>query len=201
MKKEKWFDESGNEIPASRITALEKTMEAASARILKKAQKLNTELVQLKNEVHSVSEGLFVKVMKQNDVDISKRKGNFSWFNFDRSVKIEISVNERVVFDDMLMKAAKEKLFTFIDEQVPADISFIKDLITEAFQTRNGKLDTKRVMQLVRYKKKIKHQLFRDAVDLIESSIRKPDSKIYSRIWVRNDQGEYENVELNYSSI
>lgn len=75
-------------------------------------------------------------------------------------------------------------------------------MIIDAFETqRNGQLDTKAVMKITRYEKRIDDAKFSAAVDLINSAIRRPKSKSYFRVSVRNEEGGYDNVDLNFSSI
>lgn len=196
-----WKDEAGNVIPANRITKSEKIREKHAEQILKDAKKASEFLRLLKEKVNHATEEVMATVAEENKIDMTKRKGNFTWFNFDRSVKIEISINERIVFDDMLIAACKEKLMSFIDTTVSGTEEFVKDLILDAFNTAQGRLDTRKVMSLLKYQKRIKNNLFQEAMDLLTNAIRRPDSKTYSRVWIKNAKGEYENIDLNYSSL
>jgi hypothetical protein len=38
-------------------------------------------------------------------------------------------------------------------------------------------------------------------MDLIDKAIRRPNSRSYYRVAIRNNQGEYESIDLNFSSI
>ena len=201
MKKKKWIDEAGNEIPAHRITVAEKIAEKHSFYLFGLAINVNEQLRLIKEAVLSCSNEVYEAVMTENGVDVSKRKGNFTWFSFDRSIKIEVAINELVVFDDVTITACREKLMQFLKKSLNSTQEFIKDLILDAFQTRAGKLDTKKIMYLLKYEDKIKDQLYSDAMDLLKKSIRKPSKKTYYRIWKRNSSGEYDNIELNFSSI
>jgi len=203
MKKKKWIDEAGHEIPEHRITQTEKLAEKYSSQILASALKANAALQQIKLDIELKSRELFDEVMKEANVDLSqsKHKGNFSWYNFDRSVKIEVSIAERVVFDEALIEACKEKLLLFINKNISSGKQFIKDLILDAFQTSKGKLDTKKIMYLLKYKAKINEPLYSEAMDLLEKSIRRPDKKVYFRVSQRESNGEYKNIELNFSAI
>lgn len=201
MAKKKWIDEAGNEIPEHRVSSAEKLAEKHSTTLLKAALQINEMLKSIKEMVHTYSNEIFDLVMLENNTDVNKRKGNFTWYNFDRSIKIEVNVSERIVFDDVLIQACLSKLLTFINKSLRADQKFIEDLIIDAFQTRAGKLDTKKIMYLKRHKERINNPLYTEAMDLLDKSIRRPDKKIYFRIWKRNSNGEYENVELNFSSI
>ena len=78
---------------------------------------------------------------------------------------------------------------------------FIKQMITDAFSTTKGKLDAKKVMSLLRYKSKVKTPLFLEAMDHLENSIRRPDSKQYFRVFGKLEDGSYQLIDLNFSSI
>jgi hypothetical protein len=198
-----WKDETGLEIPANRIKQSEKLREKNAAKLLKEAVALNRKLATFKTEIETASREVLEAVRAENNSD-KETKGNFIWYNFDRSIKVEVSINERIEFDDLLIGIAKEKLDSFISENTTATEEMIKALVMEAFSTSRGKLDSKKVMGLVKYRQRIpqgKYPLFHEAIDTIESAIRRPDSKTYFRIWHKDDSGAYQNVDLNFSSI
>ena len=56
-------------------------------------------------------------------------------------------------------------------------------------------------MSLLKYRSKIDNPLFQEALKLLEQSIRHPDSKRYFQIYVRNSEGAYDNIDLNFSNI
>jgi hypothetical protein len=195
-----WTDEKGIQIPYNRITPLERKMEVKSFNLAKKAVDLHNRLSEFKREVAEICQGIYEQYMAENKVK-KTAKGNFTWYNFDRSIKIEVSVNERIEFDDMAIDAAKAKLEEFLQNNVEAKDEFVKELIMNAFETSRGKLDVKKVMSLVRYKSKIKAPLYQEAIELIENGIRRPDSKMYFRVWQRDEEGKYIYIDLNLSSI
>lgn len=202
MVKKKWIDEAGNEIPVSRVTKFEKHTEKMADKLYKEATKINDMLKAFKDLAFSVSQEMFDNVMKDADLKkIEKHKGNITWYNFDRSLKFEININERIVFDDLLITASKEKLMSFISSKTTGVDTYVQDIIMDAFETRHGKLDTRKVTGLLKYRKRISDKTFAEAMELLEKSIKRPSSKKYFRIWVRNEAGEYENLELNFTSV
>lgn len=196
-----WKDEKGISIPATRITKSERTREKQSHLAYKNALRLNADLKAFKEKLRLICQQVFAEGMnelKQND---KENKGGFTWFNFDRSLKVMVSVNERIDFDDITIKAAKECLDAFLAEQLNDKENFIRELINSAFSNTKGMLDSKRIMSLLGYRSKIKAAKFQEALDLIEKSIRRPDSKQYIRIFYRDGNGEYIPIDLNFSSI
>lgn len=196
-----WTDENGVQIPANRITRAEKIREKKTAMLLKKAQDLNARLKAFKEELKEACDEMEEVSLGELGVNADNFKGNLTFFNFDRSIKIERSISEPMKFDDLTIAAAKEKLDLFLREAIESKFDFAKEMVMSAFETRNGKLDPKKITPLTRYEAKVNHPLFTDACRLIQQAIRRPDSKTYYRIWVKEDGEKHEAVELNLSNI
>lgn len=197
-----WQDESGTTMPYSRITKVERKKETESAKLLKKALKINTDLEDFKQLVNTVCTDIYERYMESVNLDPTKPpKGNFTWFNFDRSIKIEVSISEQITFDDLGITACKEKLELFLNNNLESKDAFIKQMVLDAFETSRGKLDAKKVTSLLRYRSKIKAVLFQEALNLLEESIRRPKSKTYFKVSAKDQAGEYQNINLNFSSI
>jgi len=196
-----WTDENGVQIPANRITRAEKIREKKTAMLLKKAQDLNARLKAFKEELKDACDEMEEVSLGELGVNTENFKGNLTFFNFDRSIKIERSISEPMKFDDLTIAAAKEKLDLFLREAIESKFDFAKEMIMTAFETRNGKLDPKKITPLTRYEAKVNHPLFSDACRLIQQAIRRPDSKTYYRIWVKEEGDKHEAVELNLSNI
>lgn len=188
------------EIPFTRITAEEKNRERQAAKLLADAKKINSMLAAFKDNVSETCTQVYEAYMASRKIT-APMKGNFTWYNFDRSIKIEVSVNERIEFDDMSLAACRSKLNEFLEGAIDSKVEFIKDLINEAFTTSRGRLDSKKVMSLLKYKSKIKEPAFSEAMDYLEQSIRRSTSKTYFRVWEKGKSGEYEAIDLNFSSI
>jgi hypothetical protein len=200
VKDKKWTDEAGSVVPLDYVSPGNRFKERAAARILKDAKRINKQLKDFKVKMQELCNAVYLKMLEEFKAK-AESKGNFTWFNFDRSIKIDVTVNERIDFDDLTIKACKQKLHEFLDQNLSAKQEFVKEMVTDAFSTSRGKLDAKKVMGLLKYRQQIKAPLFQDALNLLEESVRRPDSKVYFRIWERNDAGEYKLIDLNFSSI
>lgn len=200
VKEKQWTDETGSVVPIDYISLGNRLKERSAGSLLKNAKRLNKQLKKFKAKTQELCDKVY-KAMLEEFKAKADSKGNFTWFNFDRSIKIDVSVSERIDFDDLTIKACKQKLYEFLDANLDAKQAFVKEMVTDAFSTSRGKLDAKKVMSLLKYRQQIKAPLFQDALNLLEESIRRPDSKVYFRIWERNGSGEYELIDLNFSSI
>lgn len=194
-----WTDENGTQIPYNRTTKSERLIERHSASLAKKALKINSDLAKFKDEVTSYCQEIAEQVLKELDSK-KEHKGNFTFFNFDRTIKIDVDAKERIEFDDLTIQAAKEKLDSFLEDSVQGE-TVVKQLILDAFTKSRGKLDVKKVLSLLKYRDRVNDNRFKDAINLIEKSIRRLQSRTYFRVWIKNDSGEFESVDLNFSSI
>lgn len=196
-----WTDESGNMVQTSRLTATEKLMEKNSERIYKRSVEINELLKKFKNDIQQWCDEVYQTYVKEKNIDGKVSKGNFTFYNFNRTVKIEVNINERIEFDELGIQSARQLLEEFLQENVQTQDDVIKQLILDAFSTRNGRLDTKKVLNLIRYRSKIKNDKFLRAIELLEESIRKPSSKTYFRLYVKDEQCKWNAVELNFSAL
>lgn len=196
-----WYDEVGQAIPVNRVTKIEKLFERQSAKLLKGAVGLHQKLADFKTEITQICQEAYLLFMKDKGLNPKSSKGNFTWYNFNRSIKVEVNINELIDFDDLGIQAAKEVFSSFLNENVQSKDQFIKQMVLDAFETSRGKLDAKKIFGLIRYKSKIKNQRFQEAVKLLEESIRRPKSRTYFRVSKKNSSGKYEVIDLNFSSI
>ena len=198
-----WTDESGVQIPYNRTTRLERLKERTLYRLYSRSKKMNEDLIKFKIDLQDIVEEIIAAAREANEVKLDG-KGNFTLYNFDRSLKIEVNVNELIRFDDITLESAKEVLLGIVRKNLSGD-DFILGLVEDAFQTSRGKLDTRKILGLKKHTQRIKTKEIREewekAMVLIDQSISRPDSKTYYRIWYKDEQGQYQNVELNFSAI
>ncbi len=196
-----WIDESDERIPTNRVTKYERLAERTLASLGKEAIKINKALTTFKDKIATQAQKLYEAYMKEKDGKIGKNKGSVTLFNFDRSLKVQVDVTERIVFDDLAIKNVQDKLMAFIDQAVSSEKEFIQSIVKSAFETSRGKLDVKKVLSLKKHAGRIKNKLYHEAMDELDAAIRRPKSKTYFRVWVRNAEGGYDDVQLNFSAI
>ncbi|MBI9055487.1 MAG: DUF3164 family protein [Bacteroidales bacterium] len=200
VKDKEWTDETGRVVPIDYISPGNRLKERSAGTLHRKAKSINEKLVDFKAEVQEICDKVYKKMIEEFKAK-PDGKGNFTWFNFDRSIKIDVTVNPRIEFDDLTIQACKQKLDEFLNENLDSKQEFVKEMVKDAFSTSRGKLDNKKVMNLLKWRTKVKDPLFQAALDLIEDSIRNPSSKVYFRIWEQDKSGEYKLIDLNFSSI
>lgn len=198
-----WIDESGAQIPYNRTTPLERLKERKAFTLFTKSKSISEKLADFKNEVTDIVNEVLEAARVANEVKLTG-KGNFTFYNFDRSLKIEVNVNEMIRFDEITIESAKEVLLELIRKNIQGD-DFVISLVEDAFQTSRGKLDTKKVLGLKKHGSRIKNKELKKewnrAMDLIDKSISRPKSKTYYKVWFKDESGEYQPIELNFSSL
>ena len=202
-KDKTWIDESGSLIPYNRTTPTERQREKSAFQLAKKAININNLLSDFKEFVSLATEEVLNDAREANEVKLDL-KGNYTWYNFDRSIKIQVDISEPIKFDEIQIAAAKEKLMNLIRTNISGD-EFIISIVEDAFQTSTGRLDPKKILGLRKHSKRIKSTLLKaqwdETMSLIDESITRPKSKSYYKIWIKNSEGKYDGVELNFSAI
>ena len=201
LKDKVWVDENGYQIPVTYINAFDRMREAKAHKLANDAAKLHDKLQAFKQEAIQTAMDIYKRFLKEKGIDATDRKGNFTFYDFDRKIRVEMDVKERITFDDMGIAAAKELLMKFLQDNVDAKAKFIKDLVMDAFQTSRGKLDVKKVLNLLKYESKIDDERFQEALKLIRESIIREDSKRYISISYRDGSGKWRPIVLNFASL
>lgn len=196
-----WKDEAGIEIPFNRTTPFERKCERSTAKIANRSLRLNSDLTEFKNDLKQEVEALYEDFKKENGGIIGKGKGGATFYNFDRSIKIEVSINETITFDENCINLAHEMLKEVISEGLSGAADWIEGIVLDAFAKSNGKLDTKKVLGLRKYEQKVNKPSYSEAMRMIDKGIRRPASKEYFRVWIKDEAGEYKDVQLNFSAI
>lgn len=194
-----WTDAQGITIPFNRISKVERLKEKLSGGIAKSAIKIHGMLKDLHTEIINASKAINEEIKKEGKSKVTK--GNFTWYNFDKSLKIEVAVDDKVSFDEAMIATAREILDKFITKNVVGTDDIIRQLLNAGFHNSKGGLDKNKLMTTLSYRKKIKDQQFHAACDLIEESMSVTDTKRYYRIWIKDEQGEYQNVNLQFSNV
>jgi hypothetical protein len=199
-KGDAWTDEAGMAIPFNRISKSEKVKEATSSSLIKDALGIQSMLFSFKTKIEKAMDDVVNSLIEEKKLP-KNSKGNHTFYNFDKSIKIEVDAKDNLRFDEALIAAARQQLDAFISDNVQGTDDIIRQLINSAFQNTKGGLDSKKVMSLFKYKTKIKDNRFIKALELIEQSISRPSSKKYFRVWAKDADGQYQNIDLNFSSL
>lgn len=193
-----WFDHRGNEVPREYVPDFDRTNEVVVGKIFRNAERISSQLAKFKKESFKTADKLYGEMLKNANITPSERKGNYTLTSFDKSVKIEVNVADRIDFDDNIT-LAQEKLNEFIKKKTDGADKELAALVNHAFTTRKGRLDKARIFGLMQLN--IKNPLWDEAMELIRKSITTNSSVRYMDISVKDNEGKYIPVKLNFASI
>lgn len=193
-----WIDHRGNKVPREYVPDLEKQNEIIVGKVYNNAVAISNKLAAFKKEAFKLVDEQYSKMLKNAKIETGERKGNFTLTSFDKSVKIEINVSDRIEFDENI-EFAQEKFREFIALKTQGTDMELAELVNNAFSTRKGKLDTKRVLSLFSYK--ISHPVWLEGIEFVKRSMSSNSSVRYMEISAKDAMGEYQTVKLNFSSI
>lgn len=200
-----WLNAAGDAVPFKFVPKADKVKEALAGKIHKNALSIESML----NAFYIVMSEAFTEVgqliKEQFEIKHGKQKkqgkGSFTWFNFDKSIKIEADINDIVKWDNALMTEALQLLNSYINTSLTDANVLIAGLVKDAFANSKGMIDSRKIMQLLKYEDKIKNKAFLKACELIKQAQSIDRTKLYMRVWEKTESGEYRNINLNFSSI
>lgn len=192
-----YLDNRQMEVPSKYLRTIERKQDAFAFKMAKKAIQLADKLKQFKEELFTSADDIYE--LMQADAHVNTGEvGNYTITSYGKEVKVEVSVQHRIEFDSNIT-FAKEKIFQYIREKLGDKDDALRKLIYTSFETSRGQLDTKNVLRLM--KLKIDHPLWNEGIELIKKSMDVNRSKRYARVFVRDQNGEYKPVGLNFSNI
>jgi len=203
-KEQVWTDAAGNQVPLKYISVADKKKEAIAGTVHKFALLAESMLSDLHKTMTAAFEEVRLAIQDEFSLKGKKQKigkGSLTWFNFDKSIKVEMDINEISKWDGALMTEALTLLNKYIGSGLDEGKELIKDLITSAFSNNKGMVDSKKVFQIIRFESKTTNKTFLQACELLKQAHSIDKTKSYMRVWEKVDSGEYRQVNLNFSSI
>ena len=127
------------------------------------------------------------------------KKGNIMLTSYDGSLRLILSVNESISFDERL-QTAKSIIDECITRWSEGSRDEIRALVADAFYVdKAGKINTSRILGLRRLN--IQDAQWQDAMQAISDSVQITGSKEYLRIYTRDEDGEYKQVPLDIAAL
>ena len=127
-----WHDHRGNEVPREYVPEFDQKQEAQIGKIYNEAQKLSDQLADFKVKSFMIADEMYAQMLRNAKIDPTDRKGNYSLTSFDKSVKVEVNVSDRIDFDENITMA-QEKLNQFIRTKTEGADQDLAALVNQAF--------------------------------------------------------------------
>lgn len=194
-------DATGQDIPVKFIPKIDLDADKKVKKILAAGKALQQKLIDYKNECLELCDGWYSQLLselKSKEKDTDNKKGNYTLFSFDRSIKVTVRIGTRIEFDSKI-DIAKLKIDEYLQEITKGSNDEIKLIVNQAFTTTRGQLDSKRVLNL--FTLQITHKLWKEAMELLKASIKTNITKRYMEIAERDENGEYQTLVLQFSNL
>ena len=189
----------GHLVPIESVKEIDLARDAFVKEMVKKAKELSSTVAAFKRQLAADMDAFLDLSAEKYDVKLGGSKGNINLISFDGRFKVLRDVSERLDFDERL-QAAKALVDECLREWTRDSGSEVRTLIEAAFQVdKKGKINTKRILGL--RKLEIKHPTWIKAMEAISDAITVTGSCTYYRVYERDNQGEYRQVNLDFSGI
>lgn len=192
-------DARGALIPLKMIKDIDKKRDILVRSLVEGAIRQSVLLAEFKRQAMTNVEDFVSLSAKKFDVKLGGKKGNITLFSFDGEYKIQRAIADRIYFDERL-QVAKELIDECIRRWTKDSRAEIMVLIDHAFQVdKEGKLNTERILGLRRLD--IKEEKWRKAMEAISESIQVASTKSYIRMYKRQEDGSYKQINLDVASL
>jgi len=197
-KKGMWMDGKGDFVPVRYIPKLDKEKDKIVVKLAEKAMKLREQMENFKKEVMTEIENYIQTAEKFYDVEEKTMVGNKSLTDFANTLRVELSVNKTLAFDEKLGIAR-----ALIDECIEiwsegANMKLVA-LVEQAFKTnKKGHIDRDRILGL--RKLDISDDKWQKAMKIIGDSLTVVDKKSYIRFQKKTD-GKWDTISLDIAKV
>ena len=204
-KQPTWYNADGDAVPFRYVPPSDRKKEVHAGAILTKALMIEKDMQDLFSRMNKAFDEIRDMIAKEYEHAYKKPKpegkGGMTFFNFDRSIKVEAKVDECVKWDQALITEALHLFNQYINQNMTEANELIAGLVKSAFANSKGMIDTGKVFQILKYEEKIKNRYFQEACSLIKKAQSIDKTKIYMRVWEKQDDGQYRNVNLQFSNL
>ena len=199
QKGKEWIDSEGRKIEKKRCTQSEVYNEGKASKIALEALSLLKKLSMLKKTVSESSKKSY-KLSIAEEIRKPSKDGNInhSWYSFNKDVKIQIFTQvskgfkdeDRVIINDFLNQAIESDNLSKTLE------GFVKSIIS----TKDHKIQTTQINKLAKMNE-TPSEFFNKAIEYAKNVVTVDIVTEYHNIFVKNIDGEFKQISLNYSGI
>ncbi|HFC8543208.1 TPA: DUF3164 family protein [Neisseria weaveri] len=192
-------DAKGNLVPLANIKEIDLMRDELVMEIVGKAQTVQQQMATFKADSMADIAAFVQLSADRYDVALGGKKGNVTLHSFDGAYRVNLSMQDTLVFDEGL-HAAKALIDECINEWTEGSRSELKTLINAAFQVdKEGNISTARVLGLRRLE--IKDEKWQRAMEALSDSLQVHTSKQFVRVYKRDEAGDYQLVSLDIAKV
>ncbi len=198
-KTEYMTDCQGRLVPLSMVKDIDKLRDQTIKSLYDKFKVKADDIKNFRQEMHNELMTFAELSAEQYGVKLGGKKGNISITSFDGSIRIEISNNDILDFNEQL-QTARELISDCINRWSEGSRPEIRVLIDDAFKTdKRGMVSASRVLGLRRLN--IEDTSWQTAMRAITDSLHIVSSRKYIRFYVRDAEGKYQLQSLDLTTL
>jgi hypothetical protein len=192
-------DAKGSFVPIELVKDIDKLRDQLVREIAAEAEALSQKLTVAKSKWMADIAAFVELSAEKYDVKMGGQKGNVTLSSYDGRIKILRAMADRLIFDERL-QIAKQLIDDCIKEWTSESRPEIKALIDNAFEVDSqGKINTGRVLGL--RKLDIADLKWKAAMQAIADSVLVASTIAYIRIYRRQENGNYKQVNLDLAAL
>lgn len=189
----------GHLVPIETIKEIDLARDEFVKSVVSKAGDVSTILNTFKNQLAGDMQAFLELSAEKYGADLGGARGNLSLTSYDGKYKILRAVSERLDFDERL-QAAKELVDDCLRQWSKDAGPELRTLVESAFQVdKKGRINARRILSLRTLK--IDHPTWKKAMEAISDAVTVIGSCTYYRVYQRDDEGNYNQINLDFSGV
>lgn len=192
-------DSQGRLVPLSNIKEIDLERDALVRDILTGAKQLREAIKAFKVQAMGDVQAFRELSAEKYEIHLGGKKGNTTLTSFDGTLKVQVSLQETLHFDERI-EAAKELIDACIMDWGADSRPEILTLVQDAFQVdQEGRINTRRILSL--RKLHFDDERWQIAMNAIADSVRVSGSKYYLRIYERDANNAWCPISLDIAAL
>lgn len=188
-------DAQGRMVPIGLVKELDRERDALVREIVAGALEVNQKIVNFKNKTFGDIQAFVDLAAEKHDKTLGGIKGNVTLGSYDGEYRVLRAIDEYHTFNEQL-QVAKQLIDRCINRWSVGSDQKIRLLVQDAFQVdKKGRVNTKRILGLKRLN--IEDEEWLKAMEAITESLEVAGTREYVRIYKRDPQGEYQQINID----
>ena len=193
------LNDKGHRIPLDKIKEIDKLRDETVINLVGQALSLQIQMRSIKEQFFAEFHNFVELSAQEYDTQIGGKKGNVSLMSFDGKYKVQIAIQDNLVFDERL-QVAKSLIDECLREWTKGSNDNIKAIIDNAFAVdKEGKINIRRVLSLRSLN--IVDDKWQKAMTAISDATQVISSKEYMRFYERDEYGKYQQISLDFANL
>ncbi len=193
------LNDKGHLIPLDKIKEIDKLRDETVINLVKQALSLQIQMRAVKEQFFAEFHNFVELSAQEYDTQIGGKKGNVTLMSFDGKYKVQIAIQDNLVFDERL-QVAKSLIDECLRDWTKDSNDNIKAIIDNAFAVdKEGKINIRRVLSLRSLN--ITDDKWQKAMQAISDATQIISSKEYMRFYERDEHGKYQQISLDFANL